>query len=283
MRQLVLALGLAFALSTVAHAGNGIGLLVAKLGGVLEGFGLGTVLISRGQEIGDVLGLKDQALLARSKTCFPKLAAPIIDHPTIGEIVELESDQATITALVDKVFSTKIEGARFTRFLMRLSDIEIRTVAVADLISALDKGQCAFLLPYLETGEKVTFGGKRVQVVASILKAKRNIALLAGASAGGEFKIEDIRKLLGDKVGEVIPIGVVGNAEFDISGASGVIIRSAEPEVVGFAPSYIPGFFTLGSDPDGEEPPLLKFERTNGAHRSMLKALVDAQVQQLER
>ena len=153
------------------------------------------------------------------------------------------------------------------QILLNLEDVSVESTSLGALKDALDE-QCSELRPIFENNRMPRVMGRRVNIVAGVLKGRANTVF----SHSGEMQVEAAVKNLADLLGNAAPtlkaLAPELAASYGLSGRANVVAVSEQIQTVAYRPATIfyPGFSAKHTDEIQVEP----FDPDNADHRELL-------------
>jgi len=233
-------------------------------------------IVSEGHQVGDVIDIREGAILKRSSVCFPKLSPPQpveIELPGYAGMSETASSfffelkrmvgLSANVKLVDNVALVFTEG-------------KVEDVTLDELQRHLDR-ECDFLKPLILDGQPVKLFGRNATLVRSIVRAKINTVMSFGTDASAEAKLEDVKKLLAGGAVSALPVDASIGAKIDLKGWKSIALQTEGPVPVAFRPTHIPKRL-LGPESDS----LIAFDPTNPVQIEIQDRAADAWAKSLK-
>ena len=234
--------------------------------------GFHPLLLPLGHRVGDVLDIETLMVVREQETCFPSLRT---EHRNLSlpSVMQLESRAASVWTKLKNLVGLEIGADDTRRVLLNLRDVSVEFASLDALQNVLDD-ECSELLPLFEDNRMARTNGRRVNVVAAILRGRTNTVFSYADNVQADVSLENLATLLGDaptRLGELSP---ELEAEFELSGRVNVIDKAEGVQTVAYQPAKI---FRprLGASADDEievEP----FDPENEVHRERLRNLARA-------
>ena len=159
------------------------------------------------------------------------------------------------------------------RVLLNLRDVSVEFASLDALQNELDD-ECSELLPLFEDNRMARANGRRVNVVAAILKGRTNTVFSYASNVQANVSLENLATLLGDAPTKLRKLPPELETAFGVSGRVNVIDIAERAQTVAYQPAKIfrPRLGASADDEIDVEP----FDPENEVHRERLGNLARA-------
>lgn len=226
------------------------------------------LLLPEGHRVGDVIEVERLSVVWEQEKCFPGLRTEESrGHLTLPSILHLGNAAASIWVKLKYLLRFEVGADNAWQVLLNLDDVSVVTASFGALRDALDE-QCSELLPILEEDRMPRVTGRRVNIVAGVLRARANTVFSYSGELEGTAAMEYLVDMLGNAIPSLKALAPEFAASFGLSGRQNVVSVSEHVQTVAFRPATIfrPGF----SAKDTDEVPVEPFDPANAEHLELL-------------
>ena len=230
--------------------------------------GFHPLLLPQGHRVGDVIEIDKLGVVWKRERCFPGLKTEVSGGiVTLPSLVHLKNAKANIWVKLKGFLGLALRAGDVRQILLNLEDVSVESTSLGALKDALDE-QCSELRPIFENNRMPRVMGRRVNIVAGVLKGRANTVF----SHFGEMQVEAAVKNLADLLGNAAPtlkaLAPELAASYGLSGRANVVAVSEQIQTVAYRPATIfyPGFSAKHTDEIQVEP----FDPDNADHRELL-------------
>lgn len=236
--------------------------------------GFHPLLLPLGHRVGDVLDIETLMVVREQETCFPGLRTEQSDRNlSLPSVMQLENRAASVWIKLKNLVGLKIGADDTRRVLLNLRDVSVEFASLDALQNVLDD-ECSELLPLFEDNRMARTNGRRVNVVAAILRGRTNTVFSYAGNLQADVSLENLATLLGDAPAKLRKLSPELEAAFGVSGRVNVIDVAERAQTVAYQPAKIfrPRLGAKANDEFDVEP----FDPENEVHRERLGNLARA-------
>ena len=230
--------------------------------------GFHPLLLPQGHRVGDVIEIDTLGVVWQQERCFPGLEPEESGRiVTLPSLVHLKNAAANFWIKAKKFLGFGLGAGDMRRILLNLEDVSVESASLGALRDALDE-QCSELLPIFENNSMPRVNGRRVNIVAAVLKARVNTVFSYSIELQAEAKVENLADLLGNPPPNLRDLPPEFNASYGLSGRANVVALSNQIQTVAYRPATI--FYAGFSAKHTEEIPVEPFDPGNTDHQELL-------------
>ena len=160
--------------------------------------GFHPLLLPLGHRVGDVLDIETLAVVREQETCFPGLLTERSDRNlSLPSVMQLENREANVWIRLKNWVGLEIGADDTRRVLLNLQDVSVEFASLDALQNVLDD-ECPELLPLFEDNRMARANGRRVNVVAAILKGRTNTVFSYAGNVQVDVTLTNLATLLDD-------------------------------------------------------------------------------------
>lgn len=233
-------------------------------------------IVSEGHQVGDVIDIREGAILKRGTVCFPKLSPP---QPVKFELPGYAGMSETASSFffeLKKMVGLSANAKLVDNVALVFTEGTVEDVTLDELQKHLAR-ECDFLKPLILDGQPVKLFGRNATLVRTIVRAKVSTVMSFGTDASAEAKIEDVKKLLAGGAASALPVDASIGAKIDLRGRKSIALKAEGPVPVAFRPTHIPKRL-LGPESDN----LIAFDPTNPVQIEIQDRAADAWAKSLK-
>lgn len=238
--------------------------------------GFHPLLLPQEHRVGDVIDIQSLQVVREKEECFPALRTERSSgNVSLPFVMQLENTAASFWTTLKHVLGIETGADDTRQVLINLEDVSVDSASISALRAAL-ADVCSDLLPLFETNQMPTVMGRRVNVIAGILRARVHTVFSYSSGVQAEARLENLANWLGDaaaatRLRELSPELA---ATFGLSQRVNIIEETELAQTVAYRPATI---FRprLGASATGDievEP----FDPENAVHRERLRLLASA-------
>lgn len=230
--------------------------------------GFHPLLVPQGHRVGDVIEIDKLGVVWEQERCFPGLETEESGGTvTLPSLVHLKNAAANIWVDFKKFLGFKLGAGDMRRILLNLEDVSVESASLGALRDALDE-RCSELLPIFENDRMPRVSGRRVNIVAAVLKGRVNTVFSHSGDLQAEAAVKNLADLLRIAPPELKALAPELTALYGLSERANVVVRSGQIQTVAYRPATIfhPGFSAKHTDEITVEP----FDPENVDHRELL-------------
>ncbi len=230
--------------------------------------GFHPLLLPQGHRVGDVVDIQTLAVVRRQETCFPGLKTePTGRNVSLPSVTQLENRAASFWVRLKFVLGLEVSAEDTRRVLLHLSDVSVEFTAIEALRNALDD-RCSELRPVFEKNRMAWSMGRRVNVVAAILKGRVRTIFSYSAGVQAEARLVNLAKLLGVGSRQLQELSPELAATLGLSERVNVTDLAEEARTVAYQPATI--FRPRLGASKNKEIEVEPFDPNNEVHRERL-------------
>ena len=236
--------------------------------------GFHPLLLPLGHRVGDVLDIETLMVVREQETCFPGLRAEQSHRNlSLPSVMQLENRAASVWTRLKNLVGLEIGADDTRQVLLNLRDVSVEFASLDALRNVLDD-ECSELLPLFENNRMARANGRRVNVVAAILKGRTNTVFSYAGNVQADVSLENLATLLGDAPTRLRMLSPESEVAFGVSGRVNVIDVAKRVQTVAYQPAKIfkPRLGASTNDEIDVEP----FDPENEVHRERLRNLARA-------
>ena len=230
--------------------------------------GFHPLLLPQGRRVGDVVDIQTLAVVRKQETCFPGLKTePTGRNVSLPSVKQLENRAASFWVRLKFALGLEMSAEDTRRVLLHLSDVSVEFASIEGLRNALDD-RCSELLPVFENNRMARSMGRRVNVIAAILKGRVRTVLSYSDDVQAKARLVNLAKLLGVRSRQLRELSPELEATLGLSGRVNVTDLADEARTVAYQPATI--FRPRLGASRNEEIDVEPFDPDNGVHRERL-------------
>ena len=236
--------------------------------------GFHPLLLPQGHRVGDVLDIETLAVVREQETCFPGLRTERSDgNLSLPSVMELKNRAASFWIGLMRLVGLEIGADDTRRVLLNLQDVSVESASLDALQNVLDD-QCSELEPLFEDNRMARAKGRRVNVIAAILRGRTNTVFSYERNVQVDVILENLATLLGDASTRLRKLSPELETAYDVSGRVNVIDMAERVQTVAYQPAKIfrPRYLASVKAEIDVEP----FDPENKVHLERLRSLARA-------
>ena len=230
--------------------------------------GFHPLLLPEGHRVGDVIEIDELAVVRKQEMCFPSLEADKSSgNVTLPSVVHLENAAASTWVKLKYFLGFELDADETRQILLNLEDVSVESASLGALRDALDE-RCSELLPIFEKNRMPRIFGRRVNIVASVLKGRINTVFSYSGGMRAQTTVKNLAALLGSAFPNLRALAPELAASYGLSGRTNIIAVSDRIQTIAYRPATIfrSGFGAKGTGEINVDP----FDPTNADHRELL-------------
>ena len=196
------------------------------------------LLQPEGHRVGDVIDSETLMVVLEQETCFPDLQTKPSTESNLPSIKLLENEGASFWMKLMYKLGIEIKGADQHQVLLNLEDVSVESVALGTLQDALDE-ECSHLRSIFESNHMAWTMGRRVNVIASILKGRANTVFSYSGNVRADAKLETLIEFLGDTAKHLKKLAPELAIKFGLSERVNIIHETKKVQTVAYRPATI--------------------------------------------
>ncbi|MET4328559.1 hypothetical protein ABIB80_004394 [Bradyrhizobium sp. i1.15.2] len=234
-------------------------------------------ITAEGQQVGDVIDVRDRSVLKRRSVCFPSLVPPQPDKFDLPRYVGISESAASFFFELKKLFGLAASGKLVDNISLVFTDATIEDITLDDLQSNLSK-ECEFLKPLIADAQPIKLYGRTATLIRTVIRAKATTVMSFGTDLSANAKVETLKGLLPGGAASVLPVDASIEAKIGLKGQKAVTLQTEGSAAVAFRPTHIPKRL-LGAEPaEG----LIPFDPTNKVQIQIQEKAADAWARSLQ-